>query len=89
MDEVFFPYKSNSPKGIGSCFAINTDAKVTFNEVDDVCLSLYGKGSKRSPFSQRDPEYGLLMGALNFLEMRNPGKRYNRDNEKLYLNART
>ena len=68
MDEIFFPYKSNSPRGIGSCFAMNADAKVAFNEVDDVCLDLYGKGSMRSPFSQRDPEYGLLMGALNFLE---------------------
>ena len=70
MDEVFFPYTSNSAAGIGSCFAINKDAKVTFNEVDDVCLSSYGKGSKRSPFSKRDPEYGLLEGALNFLEKR-------------------
>ena len=70
MDEVFFPYTSGSPKAIGSCFRINTNAKVNFNEVDDTCLDLYGKGSKRSPFSQRDPEYGLLYGALNFLQIR-------------------
>ena len=68
MDEIFFPHTSTSAKGIGSCFAVNADAKVTYNEVDDVCLSAYGRGSKRSPFSKRDPEYGLLEGALNFLE---------------------
>ena len=70
MDEIFFPYTSSSATGIGSCFAINYDAKATFNEVDDICMNAYGKGSRRSPFSKRDPEYGLLEGALNFLEKR-------------------
>lgn len=70
MDEIFFPYKSDSAKGIGSCYKVNTGAKATYNEVDDICLASYGKGSKRSPFSKRDPEYGLLEGALNFLEKR-------------------
>ena len=68
MDEIFFPYESGSAKGIGSCFKVNAPAKATYNEVDDICLASYGKGSKRSPFSKRDPEYGLLEGSLNFLE---------------------
>ena len=74
MDEVFFPYTSDSPIGIGSCFAVNTNAKATFDEVEDICLSSYGKGSKRSPFSKRDPEYGLVEAALDFLETRSESK---------------
>ena len=54
LDEIFFPYSSNSEKAIGSCFNIKSKGKVSYNEVDDVCLAEYGKGSKRSPFSKRD-----------------------------------
>jgi hypothetical protein len=31
------------------------------------------RGSLRSPFSKRDPEYNLLYGALNFLYITNDG----------------
>jgi hypothetical protein len=32
-----------------------------------ICLDSSNRGSLRSPFSQRDPEYNLLKGVLNFL----------------------
>ena len=70
LDEIFFPYSSNSEKAIGSCFNIKSKGKVTYNEVDDVCLAEYGKGSKRSPFSKRDQEYRLLEGMISFFEQR-------------------
>ena len=70
LDEIFFPYSSNSEKAIGSCFNIKSNGKVSYNEVDDVCLAEYGKGSKRSPFSKRDQEYRLLEGMISFFEQR-------------------
>ena len=70
LDEIFFPYSSNSEKAIGSCFNIKSKGKVTYNEVDDVCLAEYGKGGKRSPFSKRDQEYRLLEGMISFFEQR-------------------
>ena len=70
LDEIFFPYSSNSEKAIGSCFNIKSKGKVTYNEVDDVCLAEYGKGSKRSPFSKRDQEYRLLEGMISYFEQR-------------------
>ena len=70
LDEIFFPYSSNSEKAIGSCFNIKSNGKVSYNEVDDVCLAEYGKGSERSPFSKRDQEYRLLEGMISFFEQR-------------------
>ena len=32
-----------------------------------ICYLFFPRGSLRSPFSKRDPEYNLLYGALNFL----------------------
>lgn len=71
MDEVFFPRSENSNHGIGSCFKIKADGKVRFEEANDVCLDSSGKGSLRSSFSRRDPEYDLLLGALDFLHETN------------------
>ena len=70
LDEIFFPFSSSSEKAIGSCFNIKSKGKVTYNEVEDLCLAEYGKGSKRSPFSKRDQEYRLLEGMLSFFEPR-------------------
>ena len=71
MDEIFFPRSENSNHGIGSCFKIKADGKVRFEEANDVCLDSSGKGSLRSSFSRRDPEYDLLLGALDFLHETN------------------
>jgi hypothetical protein len=38
-----------------------------FHETNQVCLDSSSRGSLRSPFSRRDPEINLLIGALNFL----------------------
>ena len=62
---------------MGSCFKINLDGKTRFEDVNDVCLDSYTAGSQRSSFSQRDPEYGLLMGSLDFLKTRTVSQRYN------------
>ena len=67
MDEVFFPRSENSNNGIGSCYKIKPEGKVRFEEANDICLDSSGKGSLRSPFSRRDSEYELLLGALDFL----------------------
>ena len=67
MNEVFFPVMENSASGIGSCYSVNFGAKVRYHETNSVCLGSTNRGSIRSPFSQRDPEYGLLLGAINFL----------------------
>ena len=67
MDEVFFPRSENSNNGIGSCYKIKPNGKVRFEEANDICLDSSGKGSLRSPFSRRDGEYELLLGALDFL----------------------
>ena len=67
MDEVFFPSGENSNRRIGSCYRIKPNAKVRFEDANDVCLDSSGKGSLRSPFSRRDPEFDLLLGALDFL----------------------
>ena len=75
LDEVFFPYSSASPKAIGNCFKLKFSGQVRFGEVDDICKDSYGKGSQRSSFSQRDPEYGLLMGAVDFLNIRSISQR--------------
>ncbi len=71
MNEVFFPLAENSADGIGSCFYINHQAQTRFHETNQVCLDSTTRGSIRSPFSQRDPEYNLLMGVLNFLYITN------------------
>ena len=67
MDEVFFPRAENSNNGIGSCYKIKPNGKVRFEDVNDICLDSSGKGSMRSPFSRRDEEFNLLLGALDFL----------------------
>ena len=71
MDEVFFPRSENSNNGIGSCYKIKPNGKVRFEEANDICLDSSGKGSLRSPFSRRDGEYELLLGALDFLDETN------------------
>ena len=71
MDEVFFPRSENSNNGIGSCYKIKPNGKVRFEEANDICLDSSGKGSLRSPFSRRDSEYELLLGALDFLHETN------------------
>ena len=75
MDEVFFPFATNSPKGIGSCYAVKLDGQARLHDVDDLCLDSYGKWTMKSPFSKRDAEYDLLNGMLNFLEVRPEAKR--------------
>ena len=75
LDEIFFPYSSTSSKAIGSCFKLKFNGQARFGEVDDICKDSYGKGSQRSSFSQRDPEYGLLRGALDFLNIRSISQR--------------
>ena len=71
MDEVFFPEEENSNRGIGSCFKIKPNGKTRFEEVNDVCLDSSGQAGLRSPFSRRDKEYDLLLGALDFLHKTN------------------
>ena len=75
LDEIYFPYATNSAKAIGSCYSVKSNGQVRYDEVDGVCHDAYGKGSKRSSFSQRDPEYGLLMGALDFANIRTSKQR--------------
>ena len=82
LDEVFFPSpiddkpRTGSLRVMGSCFKINLDGKARFEDVNDVCQDSYTTGSQRSSFSQRDPEYGLLMGSLDFLKTRTVSQRY-------------
>ncbi len=66
-DEVFFPQGENQSSGIGSCYYINHSGKTRFHETNQVCLDSSSRGSLRSPFSGRDPEFNLLVGALNYL----------------------
>ena len=75
LDEIFFPISSESP-GVGSCFNIKFNGQSRFEEVNDICLDSYSKGSQRSSFSKRDLEYGLLMGTLDFLNIRSIEQRY-------------
>ena len=70
FDELFFPYASNSPTAFGTCHAIKFNGKSRYAETDNTCLNNYGKGSKRSSSSQRNVDYGLFMGALDFLHDR-------------------
>jgi hypothetical protein len=67
MNEVFFPQGENLTSGIGSCYYINHAGQTRFHETSSVCLDSSSRGSLQSSFSQRDPEYNLLKGALNFL----------------------
>ena len=67
LDEVFFPRAENSNNGIGSCYKIKPQGNVRFEEANDICLDSSNIGSLRSPFSRRDPEFSLLLGALDFL----------------------
>ncbi len=73
--EVFFPQGENLASGIGSCYLINHNGNVRFHEANSVCLDSTNRGSLKSPFSQSDPEYNLLMGAINFLKVFGPGDR--------------
>ena len=76
FDEIFFPVPSpTTPKSIGSCFKIKFDGQSRFGDVNDICMDSYSAGSQRSTFSKRDPEYGLLMGSLDFLDIRSITKR--------------
>ena len=67
LNEVFFPQSENSSFGIGSCYYINHNGKVRFHEANSVCLDSSSRGSLRSPFNKRDPDYDLVLGVLNFL----------------------
>ena len=76
FDEVFFPLRSSSTaEAIGSCFKISFGGQTRFDEVNDICLDSYSTGSSRSTFSKRDSEYGLLMGSLDFLNIRTATER--------------
>ena len=75
FDELFFPYVSGSPAAFGSCHAIKFNGNSRFGETDEICLSNYGKGSRRSSNSQRDVEYGLFKGAVDFLQERSSQSR--------------
>jgi hypothetical protein len=77
MNEVFFPQGENLTSGIGSCYYINHAGQTRFHETSSVCLDSSSRGSLQSSFSQRDPEYNLLKGALNFLYLTDdPTKRF-------------
>ena len=85
MNEVFFPQKENSSNGIGSCYYINHNGQTRFHETNQVCLDSTSRGSVRSSFSRRDPEYNLLRGALNFLYITDDtNKRF--ENAQIYFN---
>ena len=42
------------------------DGQVRYDDVDDVCLASSSRGSVRSAFNRRDPEFHLLDAFLNF-----------------------
>ena len=67
LDEIFFPYVSGSNKAIGNCYRLETNGKVGFSQVNDMCLNANAVGSRSSSFSARNPEYPLVIGALDFL----------------------
>jgi len=49
-----------------------------YYDVDDICLSSSSRGSMRSPFSRRDPEYHLFDAALDFYKDPTSALRYGR-----------
>ena len=52
LNEVFFPYVSSSNKGIGSCFMLEPEGRVTYNKISDACADSSGRGAIRYSFNR-------------------------------------